>query len=185
MTVEPSRCGVPFFALRIVKSRPSLRSATPKVTFDGKQDRALEGDVHGERVGQAVVDRGQRAGLRPHAVRDRRRETERLRATDCACGSGCGHPRRSRSDDRGRPGASRSRSSASSSKSAVSAESRLHRVVALAAAQVGALRGRDELVAHARLGDRRRTGGPSRAGAGRGPTRSVRALRRRRPCAAA
>ena len=60
------------------------RSRSPSVAAAeldpaGEQDRAAEGDLGGEGVGQAGLERRQAAGLGPHPVRDRRREAERLR----------------------------------------------------------------------------------------------------------
>ena len=75
----PSRCGVCFLASRTKKSVSLAVGAAAELDPAGQQDRAAEGDVDGEGVGQAGLERRQAARLGPHPVRDRRREAERLR----------------------------------------------------------------------------------------------------------
>ena len=62
-----------------------------------QQDRQLERHVDGVPVGQPALQRGQAAGLRPHAVRDRAGEAESRAPAAGRCGSGCGRRTRRRS----------------------------------------------------------------------------------------
>ena len=56
----------------------------------GQRHRQLERHVHGVRVGQPALQRGQAAGLAPHAVRDRARGSRTAGPPAGRCGSGCG-----------------------------------------------------------------------------------------------
>ena len=69
---------------RALRRAPRSRSRRPRRRLceldpGGQQDRPAEADLDGEGVGQAALERRQAARLRPHPVRDRRREAERLR----------------------------------------------------------------------------------------------------------
>ena len=83
---------------RSASSGGRLRELDPA----GQQDRPAEGDVDGEGVGKAGLERRQAARLGPHPVGDRAPGSRAPSRSARACGSGCGRRRRPRSGGRGR-----------------------------------------------------------------------------------